>query len=244
MNDAMTGISAAAIATTGSATGSLYPAVRRLMLLMLAALSMLAAGQATATAAATPGSGYRLAGVMLVGTDRIGFLEVPAGGQVLVRLGSDVDGGKITVFSDRELRISFSDRNVVLELTGGIGVPAASSTMDVVTGQEDNMHVMVRNVDPRRMTEALEEAKPAAGSAGAKAARSDPQGEVGRRFATVASLPLGARVVAVNDQPVVSAQKAIAAVEKSLAQGEPATLNLESAPGGPPNRVYLLPARD
>jgi hypothetical protein len=244
MKISVTRIRAAEIETSASARGRVLPAIGSLVLTILAALPMLIALRAAATAAPTPGGDYRLAGVMLVGSDRIGFLEVPAGGQLLVRLGTNIDGGTITVFNDRELRITFPDRSVVLELTGGVGAPAGTATPDAVTGQEDNMHAMVRNVDAKRMTEALEQAKPAAGSVAAKAARTDAQGEVGRRFAMVARLPMGARVVAVNDQPVASAQKAIAAVEKSLAQGQPATLNLESAPGGPPSRVYLLPNRD
>jgi hypothetical protein len=211
--------------------------------LLLAALAVLSCAQALAATTPPSGKDYRLAGVMLVGTDRIGFLEVPAGGQVLVRLGSTVDGGKVTVFNDRELRIAFPGRNVVLELSGGATPPDAGA-LGVVTGQDDYMHVMVRNVDTERMTEALAKSTPASGSAGSKATKSDVQAEVGRRFAAVAGLPVNARVVAVNDQPVVSASKAIAAVEKNLAQGMPATLNLESPPGGPPSRVYLLPKRD
>jgi len=216
---------------------------RGLWLLLLMALSMLACRPLLATAAPPADGAYRLAGVMLVGSDRIGFLEVPAGGQVLVRLGSDVDGGKVTVFNDRELRIAFPGRSVVLELSGG-ATPANAGALGVVTGQDDNGHVMVRQVDTKRMSEALEQSKPAAGSAAAKVAGADAQAEVGRRFATVAGLPVNARVVAVNDRPVRSASTAIAAVEKSLAQGMPATLNLESPPGGPPNRVYLLPKQD
>ena len=173
----------------------------------------------------------------------LAFLEVPAGGQVLVRLGSSVDGGKITVFNDRELRIAFPGRNVVLELSGGLSPPDAGA-LGVVTGQDDNMHVMVRNVDPQRMSEAIEQSKPASDSTAPKATRAEAQAEVGRRFAAVAGLPVNAKVVAVNDKPVVSASKAIEAVERSLSQGLPATLNLESPPGGPPNRVYLLPTRD
>jgi hypothetical protein len=218
-------------------------ATHGMSLLVVAILSMLASMQALAAATSTAEKGYRLAGVMLVGSERIGFLEVPAGGQVLVRLGSSIDGGKVTVFNHRELRIAFPGRNVVLELSGGSS-PADPGALGVVTGQDDNMHVMVRNVDPQRMTEALEQSKPAAGSTALKASKSDAQAEVGRRFAAVAGLPVNAKVVAVNDQPVVSASKAIAAVERSLAQGLPATLNLESPPGGPPNRVYLLPNRD
>lgn len=227
----------------GLAAARLSRAAPGLRILLLAAIAMLSGAQALAAATPPAGDGYRLAGVMLVGKDRIGFLEVPAGGQVLVRVGSTVDGGKVTVFNDRELRIAFPGRNVVLELSGGSS-PTDPGALGVVTGQDDNMHVMVRNVDAQRMTEALDQSKPAAGSAGPKATPSDAQADVGRRFAAVAGLPVNARVVAVNDQPVVSASRAIAAVEKSLAQGLPATLNLESPPGGPPNRVYLLPKRD
>jgi hypothetical protein len=216
--------------------------VRALRVLLLTALA-LTSTLAPAGSAPSGAGGYRLAGVMRVGKDRIGFLEVPAGGQVLVRLGTVVDGGKVTVFDERELQIDFPSRTVRLPLTGGAGQPAGAERLGVVTGQHDDGHIMVRKVDPDRMIEALETAKPAAGTGTAKSSKPDAAVEVGRRFAAVANLPLNARVVAVNDKPVVSAAKAIAEVERTLAKGQGTTLNLESAPGDPPGRVYLIPER-
>jgi hypothetical protein len=181
--------------------------------------------------------GYRLAGVMRIGNDRIGFLEVPSGGQVLVRVGTLVDGGKVTVFNDREVRIAFPGRTVLLQLAGDGGGSSSDAALGVVTGNEDNGHVMVREVDSDRMSAALHRSREAAGTPGGQSARQDAAADLGRRFAAIANLPLNARVVAVNDQPVVSADKAIAEIDKALSKGQGTTLNLEAPPGEPPGRV-------
>jgi len=188
--------------------------------------------------------GYRLAGVMLVGNDRIGFLEVPSGGQVLVRVGTLVDGGKVTVFDEREVRIVFPGRNVVLQLAGGAGGTSSDAALGVVTGNEDNGHIMVREVDPDRMTTALGKSRRTTDGTVGKPAQQDVAANLGRRLAAIVNLPLNARVVAVNDQPVLSAEKAIAEIDGSLSKGQGMTLDLESPPGDPPGRVYLIPQRD
>ena len=219
--------------------------LRGLTLLWLAVLPALALAGPVPPAAIKPGSaGYRLAGVMLVGNDRIGFLEVPAGGQVLVRIGTTVDGGKVTHFDDQELRIAFPAGTVVLELAGGTGKPTAGTTLGVVTSQEDNGHVMIRQVDTQRMTTAFETTGAARGPTGGAVKRTDAQAEAGRRFAAVINLPPNARVVAVNEKPVVSADAAIAELENALANNQASTLTLDSAPGEPPGRVYISPKRD
>ena len=220
--------------------------VRGLLALWLAAmpLALTFAGPVPAAATKPVSAGYRLAGVMLVGNDRIGFLEVPAGGQVLVRVGTTVDGGKVTRFDDQELRIAFPTRTVVLALEGGTDKPIAGATLGVVTSQEDNGHIMVRQVDPERMTAAFETTAPAKSPAGATVKRTDAQAEAGRRFAAVINLPPNARVVAVNEKPVVSADAAITELEKALANNQHSTLTLASAPGQPPGRVYVSPQRD
>lgn len=220
--------------------------LRLVHLLTASLLLSLPLAVASATTAPTPGSAagsYRLAGVMLVGQDRIGFLEVPAGGQVLVRVGSFVDGGKVTVFDEREVRIVFPDRTVVLELEGGAGKPRGNATLGVVVAEEDQGHVMVRQVDPARMGTALEATKTAA-TVGSTPGRKDAPAETARRFSAVVNLPPNARVLAVNEKPVVSADAAIREVEKALAGGYPGTLTLASGPGQPPGRVYLLPKQD
>lgn len=70
--------------------------------------------------------GYRLAGVLSAGENRMGFLELPQGGQVLIRLGSTVDGGKVVEFSAQQLRIAFPDRTIELTLTAGDAGAAGS----------------------------------------------------------------------------------------------------------------------
>jgi hypothetical protein len=192
------------------------------------------------TGHAAPGGAYRLAGVMSVGEDRIGFLEVPGGGQVLVRRGSTVDGGRVTVFDQRELRIVFTDRTVVLELSDN-GEAGSISVPGVVRQHEDTKDVMVREIDPEQLMASLSHVAKAAPVTPA-GRKPDPRAELGRRFALVANLPSTSRVVAINEQPVTTAERAMSEIERSLADGLPVRLNLATPSGGPPGRVYLLPA--
>ena len=189
-------------------------------------------------------TGYRLAGVMLVGKDRIGFLEVPAGGQVLVRQGSAIGGGKVTVFDEQEMRIVFPNHTIVLKLEGGAGAAVNPAPTGVITSQEDMGHIMVRKVDTGQMIDALDTMQAPGASAVGTARRSDADVELAQRFAAVAHLPPDARIVAVNEQPVDSAEKAIGIVEKSLEIGQSITLTLAARPGEPEGRVYLSLQRD
>lgn len=188
--------------------------------------------------------GYRLAGVMLIGNDRIGFLEVPSGGQMLVRVGTLIDGGKVTVFNEREVRIAFPNRTVVLQLAGGAGGASSDAALGVVVGNEEDGHIMVRQIDAARMSTALGQSRQTTATKGGTSARQDAGANLGRRLATIVDLPLNARVVAVNDKPVSSTEKAITEIEETLSKGQGMTLNLESPPGEPDGRVYLIPQRD
>jgi hypothetical protein len=188
---------------------------------------------------------YRLAGVVAVGKDYLGFLELPDGGQVLVRKGSAISGGGHVVALDRErLRIAFPDRTIELSLQGSgtPSVPAASQ--GVLQGQVDREHVMVRDVDNGVLREALAtqgtpaSARPNQGSQ----KHVDPATEVGRRFASVVNIPLNSRVVAVNEVPVTSADATMALVDRSLAEGIALRLNLAGTGSGDlETRVYLSP---
>jgi hypothetical protein len=193
------------------------------------------------TAHAAPGGAYRLAGVMSVGEEeRIGFLEVPSGGQVLVRRGSTVDGGKVTVFDRHELRIVFPDRTVVLELSDG-GKRGSNPTPGVVQQHVDTEHAMIREIDPEQLMASLSHVAKSAPATPA-GRKTDARAELGRRFALVANLPANARVVAINEKPVATAEGAMAEIERTLADRMPVRLNLASAPGARPGRVYLIPA--
>ena len=63
-------------------------------------------------------SGYRLAGTLAVGKDFIAFLEVPQGGQVLVRAGSVVGNAKVLAVTASSLKIALRSGVVELSLDG------------------------------------------------------------------------------------------------------------------------------
>lgn len=186
-------------------------------------------------AAANASGGYRLAGIIAVGKDYLGFLELPGGGQVLVRQGSAVAGGGhvVTLSSDR-LKIAFPGRTLDLSLDGSGRPSASAANLGVLQGQTDRDHVLVREVDNAQLREAL-------ASQESSGNRTDARADVGRRFASVINIPLNARVVAINESPVTTADAAMALVDRSLASGVALRLNLAGASGDPQTRVYLTP---
>lgn len=200
-------------------------------------------------AAAVAGGGYRLAGVVAVGSEHLGFLELPAGEQVLIRKGGEVPGGgRVLAFDGRTVRIAFPDRTIelVLEGSGAAGGGYLPAT-GIVTAQEGTERIHVRTVAAEPLRVALQQST---GNTAVKSAvaiqrrgRTDEGAAVAQRFAALVNLPAGSRVLAVNEQPVVSAAAAIATVNDALADGVPARLNISNAAGSD-QRVYLLPARD
>lgn len=209
----------------------------------LAVLLLLALGSA-AVAAADVKRGYRLAGVMSAGDGYLGFLELPQGEQVLVRLGSVVDGGKVIAFDAKSLRIRFPDGVVEFSLEGSANPLVAAAAPQVILDGDEQGHVARRTVDVDGLHAGLQQN---AGKAGAPKTRpggpaADPQRTVTQRFAPLLDLPADARVVEVNETRITSASTAIGVVESTLAQGMPARLNLQT-PGGM-KRVYLMPANN
>lgn len=208
----------------------------------LACLVLLACGT-TAQSSAEAHRGYRLAGVMSAGGSYLGFLELPEGGQVLVRLGSVVAGGTVVDFDARSLRIRFPDGIVELALEGSDKpVAAVAAAPQVVLAGDEQGHVVRRTVDTAALQAGL-----GRGAGGAKTPKAhaggppvDPQRAVMQRFAPLLDLPADATVVAVNETRVTSADAAIGTVETTLAKGMPARLNLQTPDGF--KRVYLMPA--
>ena len=214
------------------------PSHRLLPCLVLLLLSSVA----VVVAAPLAHKGYRLAGVMVAGDSYLGFLELPQGGQVLVRLGSIVEGGgKVVAFDAQSLRIRFPDRVVELALEGSGKPPAVAPADSVVVSGDEQGHVIRREVDVGGLQHELLEAERAATAPRTRSGgpASDPQRTVTQRFAPLFDLPADARVVAVNETQVASANAAISTVESTLAKGMPARLNLETPEGM--KRVYLMP---
>lgn len=206
----------------------------------LACFLLLACSSAVA-AAAEAQRGYRLAGVMSAGDSYVGFLELPQGEQVLVRLGSVVDGGKVIAFDAKALRIRFPDGVVEFSLEGSGNPIVAGAAPQVVLEGDEQGHVVRRTVDVDGLQQGLDQ------GAAKKAPKTrsggpppDPQRTVTQRFAPLLDLPADARVVEVNETRITSADAAISAVESTLAQGMPARLNLQTPDGF--KRVYVMPA--
>lgn len=211
-----------------------------------------ASASATPAAAATSSAaGYRLAGVLDSGpNNRIGFLQLPRGGQVMIRQGSVIDGGgRIVEFSQRAVRIAFPDGRVVqIDLSGAGGGAAAVAavaaaapvnqalgshpveTDPIVTRTDDHGNTLVRHIELRRFAKALEQQASQAGSASS---------DVTQRLRDLLKLPVDSRIVALNDTPVGSAPGTIKKIQSLLSRNVIAALNLESPSGM--QRVYLMP---
>ena len=205
----------------------------------LLACLLLLAFESSAAAGGEAQRGYRLAGVMSAGDSYLGFLELPQGQQVLVRLGSVVDGGTVVAFDAKTLRIRFSDGVVEFPLEGSGRPLVTAAAPPVVLAGDEQGHVVRRTVDVDGLHAGLQH------GAGAPKTRAggppaDAQRSVTQRFAPLLDLPSEARVVEVNETRVTSASDAIGVVEDTLAQGMPARLNLQTPDGM--KRVYLMPA--
>ena len=200
----------------------------------------------TCLAAAAGTDRYRLAGVLAVGPDYLGILELPGGDQLLVRKGSVVEGGgRVVLLDATRLRIAFPGRPPFDITLDGSDAPAVVPPgLGVVQDQTDRDNVMVRRVDSDAMLASVERsqadaAKPS-GTAPATAGR-DPAAEAGRRLAPILNLPPNSRVVAINEQPVRSADDALRLIEQSLQRGESPRLDLGNTVGE--SRLYVSPAR-
>jgi hypothetical protein len=185
--------------------------------------------------------GYRLAGIIAVGEDYLGLLELPGGKQVLVRRGSTIDGGgRIVALDSSQLRLDLRDRVLLLALDRSTGAPVVPAGLGVVQEQLDDGHVMIRRVDAEAFAESVDRSTPSGpATPGAKARATDPTIEAGRRLSPILNLPPDSRLLAVNEQPVRSAERAIALIEQSLAEGVSPRLNITGAGGE--TRVYISP---
>lgn len=209
----------------------------------LASAILALASLATASGAAT-GNGYRLAGTLAVGHEFLAFIEHPEGGQVLVREGAVLRSGVRVTHVDAE-RVTLSFPGATLDLwLDDSGRPASTpASAGVVQQSSDQGHVHVRHVDPAGLRASLATPRPGGPTTLPSDGRLDAGTELARRFAPVLDLPAGARVVAVNERPVRTADGAIALINTELARNTAVRLNLASPAGAPPGRVYLLPAR-
>ncbi len=213
------------------------------LLIMLSALSLI-----TGLAGASDFLGrYRLAGIMAVGDDFLALLEIGEQEQVLVRQGSEVGEGRVVLVDRERVRIEFPDRLLEFSLEGAGESRVVPAALGVVTETSDAPGALVREVDTERLRQSLAAtgAEDRAAASGRPARRPSASSELAVRLAPVLNLPMDARVVAVNEQPVRSVDEALALIDADLASGSVARLNLAAAPGeDAETRVYLRPRRE
>lgn len=185
---------------------------------------------------------YRLAGVVAVGEDYLGFLELPQGGQVLVRKGTVVNGGRVVAFDDKMLRIQFPDRIIELPLQDS-GRPAPPDVRGLVATREDSVdgRYYVRTLNVGKLDQALHAESTANTSAG-KAVRPDTPTVLAQRFEPLFQLPLGSKVTRINETPVTGVDAAIKMIERTFANHGAVRLNIQTPAGEA--RVYLLPYKE
>jgi hypothetical protein len=199
--------------------------------------ALLIACSTAAAASRDIASGYRLAGTMAVGKTFIAFLQVPDGGQVLVRAGSTIDGARVVTVTESGIRLALPAGIVDLDLQG-TGKAQATPGSVVVTGasDDDKSRVYVRDVSADQLSRGLSGAPAASGEADKRVAAGT--GDVAaQRIAVVLELPQGSRVLSVSGQSVTSADQAIRKIESAFASGLGVILDVQTAEG--PGRVYI-----
>lgn len=211
--------------------------------LILTALTWALAVQAASDAA----QGYRLAGIIAAGQDHLGLLEVPTGGQVLVRAGSTLPGGaKVRALSDRHVEIVLANgQRLELALSGLLGRPPAPAVAAVspptvpsgivtTTSRAEGHSMRQVALTPFRST--LHAPVKAVDST----ANATPSNAVvAQRFTALLELPAGARILEVNGKPVRDAATAVNIAERSLSAGKIAAIKVQSNQGV--ERIYLQP---
>ena len=183
-------------------------------------------------------SGYRLAGTMAVGDAFIAFLQVPDGGQVLVRAGSTVNGARVVTVTESGLRLALPEGTVDLDLQGTGKAQATPGSVAVTSASDDDKsRVYVRDVSADQLSRGLSGAPVASGKA-AKPVAAGTGDVAAQRIAGVLELPQGSRVLSVSGQSVTSADQAIRKYRSAFASGLGGVILDVQTPTGP-GRVYI-----
>jgi hypothetical protein len=216
-------------------------------------LSVVTVLSVAAVRAADLSGGYRLAGVIATGEKRVGFLELPQGGQVLIGLGSTVNGGQVVEFSAQRLRIAFPDRTIELTLTGAAAAPLAAPVAAPPAGPVVAKSVPVASHHPKRL---VAESKPIVMPAFTPSeatlrqfrekgppplpAEVDPTRYVSDVITSAADLPAGATVTRVNGQLVNTVEQAANALYAASELMGSAVVTV-STPSGPQHLYVTAP---
>jgi hypothetical protein len=190
---------------------------------------------------ADPAPGYRLAGVMTVGRDYMAVVAQPDGTQVLLRKGSEIDGGRVVGFTERSVRIEFPGRSVELVLDGGVNPAPAAQAIKLAAADAAARRIQPPP-QPRTIEATAGTVRRLALARPKETGRADPARAVAQAMAPILDLPPTARVVEVNEQPVTNADAALNTMAGSLDNNSTARLSVDTPNGR--QRVYLTPYRN
>ena len=203
----------------------------------LLALLVSCSPAAVTHAAQDPAKGYRLAGTFAAGQSYIAFLEMPDGGRVLVRTGSEVAGARVLEVTATALRLGLASGVVQLSLEG-TGKPqvVASSAAVTAAKNDDKNRVYTREVSDDQLSREL---AMSAGTSSTKLTAAHASLVAAQRIAAVLDLPANSKVLRVRGRPVSSADAAIQELQSAFgSEAGVVTLDLQTPNG--PGRVYLM----
>jgi len=235
-----------------------------------AGVALLACAAVSVAAPAQNVQGYRLAGVIATGADRMGFLALPDGGQVMIRRGSVLpDGSRVVEFTDRVVRLALAGGGMVelaLQASGSASPPVAVATParaaapsgtapgtvpatmpgenpseGIVVRERNQRTILLRTVDERAARTAIKPRIDAAKAARGKAGEPSAAEAVAVNLGPIFDLPAGSQLQLVEGHPIKSAAEVMDVVQKKLSAGQPVTMNVTD-PNGRDQRVYIMPS--
>ena len=211
----------------------------------LIAFLMLAAVLALPARAAASETNYRLAGIIGDGSERsIAVIELPGGGQRLVRAGDTLGDGTVAEITRIAVRIERPGEDLILRMRGNPRLAAASPRVDAApaahaggsdagdpdasanegegAGDGGVRSQQISAGDAARMLESVQ----GAGDAGGAAPSAE---ELGSRLNAMLEIPEEATITEVNGVKVDTPQAAIAAIQSGLQQTDTARLTVAGA---------------
>jgi hypothetical protein len=248
---AITAEKASAMESAGHSIGRTFMSNRtrwRALVQVAAFAALLCAG-----AARGADRDYRLAGIVSVGTDRlIAVIEMPDGRQGLFREGDALGDGRIRDVTRAGVRVQLEGGDVLLTLRGNPRLSGAVPVADTddmggdysPDGPEGDPSVRTQPLFYQDTVELLTSAALATLDASTGLGDKGLPPEIGTeilasRLNEVLGVPVGARIVGVDRDPVTTPQEVIDAVVPRLNDGSAVRLSLSEA--GDIEAIYITP---
>jgi hypothetical protein len=202
-------------------------------------------------AAGAQEAAYRVAGTMVVSAGRsLAVIERAAADTVLVGPGDELDGGRVIEVGDRYVRLRFSDRDLLLPLTGGPAqivpapahTPPSASPHEALPGPSPH-EAFSRHVPSRQLALAVDKLSAALEHDGTPVERAGNDDDAGRVIADLLDeligFPVGAVIRTINGQSFSSVMQGLEIVQALAEQAVPVRFELDGTDSRQP--LYVFP---